>query len=210
MNSTPSEVLRRKWLDALLPEVAFDGWTDAVAEKAAELAGLTQGEQALAAPNGIADLIDAFFDRAAETAKASLEETDMSGLRVPQKVKAGLLAWLDALEPDREAVRRAANRGFLPWQAGSALARTWKTADFVWEAAGDTSEDYNHYTKRGLLAAVVPSIVLYWLDNPPRADLEDRIDRRLAQASGLGRNFGRFAKPLLDLLPASGPNRREA
>ena len=68
MSSTPSETLRFRWLDALLPDVPFDGWTEAAAAVAADRAGLTPGEQALAAPNGISDLIDAFFDRAGQAA----------------------------------------------------------------------------------------------------------------------------------------------
>ena len=64
MSSSPSETLRFRWLDALLPDVPFDGWTDAAAEAAAQRAGLSEGKQALAAPNGISDLIDAFFERA--------------------------------------------------------------------------------------------------------------------------------------------------
>ncbi|HBX93320.1 MAG TPA: COQ9 family protein, partial [Hyphomonas sp.] len=66
MTQTPSEVLRFRWLDAMLPDVPFDGWTEATAARAAKQAGLSEGEQALAAPNGVPDLIDAFFDRAGQ------------------------------------------------------------------------------------------------------------------------------------------------
>ena len=31
----------------------------------------------------------------------------------------------------------------------------WKTADKIWNWAGDTSSDYNYYTKRALLSAVI-------------------------------------------------------
>lgn len=206
MSSTPSEALRFRWLDALLPDVPFDGWTSESVAKAAESAGLTSGEQALAAPNGVVDLIDAFFDRAGETAKAVLKGQDLSCLNVPGKVRAAVLAWLDALSPHREAVRRAAIRGLLPWGVSPALQRTWAVADLVWEAAGDTATDYNRYSKRGLLAAVLPAIVMYWLDDPAPDDLNAYIDRRLAQASGIGRNLGRFAKPLLDVFSISRPN----
>ena len=64
MTVTPSRKLRRRWLDALLPEVAFDGWTEAAAERAANEAGLDEGERALAAPRGVIDLIDGFFEEA--------------------------------------------------------------------------------------------------------------------------------------------------
>ena len=207
MSSTPSETLRFRWLEAMLPDVPFDGWTEAAAAKAADRAGLSEGEQALAAPNGVSDLIDAFFDRAGRTARSALAAQDLSGFNTPARVKAGVRAWLTALEPDREAVRRAAMRGLLPWGAASAVQRTWRIADMVWEEAGDISEDYNRYSKRGLLAAVIPPIILYWLDQPTEEELEAYIDRRLSLASGIGRNIGRFAKPLLDVLPVSRPNR---
>jgi len=206
MTVTPSDKLRRRWLDSLLPEVPFDGWTEAAAARAASAAGLNEGERALAAPRGVVDLIDAFFEAAGQAAKADLAAQDLSGLRVPDKVKAGVLAWLQALAPHREAVRRAVARGMVPWSAGPALQRSWRVADFIWEAAGDTATDYNRYSKRGLLAAALPSIVMYWLDNPSDEDLAAYIDRRLAQASGMGRSAGRILGPLLDVIGSKRPN----
>ena len=198
MTFPPSEILRRRWLAELLPEVAFEGWSEEAARAAAVRAGLTEGEQALAAPQGVANLIDALFDAAEAEARAALAAIDMTAMRVPDKVKRGVLAWLAALEPNREAVRRAASRGFLPWSAGPALQRTWKVADMIWTAAGDASEDYNRYSKRGLLAAVLPAIVLYWADHPAPEDLDGFISRRLANASGLGQRAGRIVKPVLE------------
>jgi ubiquinone biosynthesis protein COQ9 len=198
MTLPPSEILRRRWLAELLPEVAFEGWSEEVARAAAVRAGLTEGEQALAAPQGVINLIDALFDAAEAEARTALAAIDMGAMRVPDKVKRGVLAWLAALEPNREAVRRAASRGFLPWSAGPALQRTWKVADMIWTAAGDASEDYNRYSKRGLLAAVLPAIVLYWADHPAPEDLDGFISRRLANASGLGQRAGRIVKPVLE------------
>jgi ubiquinone biosynthesis protein COQ9 len=198
MAEPPSDLLRRRWLTELLPEVAFEGWTEAAVSAAAVRAGLTQGEQALAAPQGVLNLIDAFFDAAEAAARAELASADLTGLRVPDKVKRSVIAWLDALAPNREAARRAASRGFLPWGAGPALQRTWKVADMIWTAAGDQSDDYNWYSKRALLAGVLPAIVLYWADNPAPEDLDGFISRRLANASGIGQRAGRIVKPVLD------------
>ena len=195
---SPSARLRQRWLAALLPHVPFDGWTDAAVRRAATEAELSAGEQALAAPRGVIDLIDALFDTAEADARTAIGQMDLSGQGVRDKVATGLKAWLAALSPHREAVRRAAAKGFLPWVAGDALQRTWSVADMVWTAIGDTSEDYNKYSKRGLLAATVPLIVLRWLDEEDEARLDAFIHRRLTGAMTVGRLGGRVAGPVLD------------
>ena len=56
----------------------------------------------------------------------------------------------------------------------------------VWDEAGDTSEDYNRYSKRGLLAAVIPPVVMYWLDAPAGEEsLDAIIQRTLNQQFGI-------------------------
>jgi len=198
MTVPPSETLRRRWLAELLEDVVFDGWTEDAARAAAGRAGLSEGEQALAAPQGVLNLIDAFFDEAEAAARQAMASEDLSALRVSSRVKRGLLVWLRALEPNREAVRRAASRAFLPWGAAPALQRAWKVADMIWTAAGDQSADYNRFSKRGLLAAVLPAIVLYWADNPAPEDLDGFIARQLSAASGFGQRAGRIIKPVLE------------
>ncbi|MEM8633965.1 MAG: COQ9 family protein [Pseudomonadota bacterium] len=197
---TPSAGLRARWLDALLPNVPFDGWTDRAAKSAAEAAALTPGEQALAAPRGVIDLIDHLFDTAEEAARDTIKDTKFETVGVRDKVAFGVKAWLSALEPNREAVRKAAARGFLPWVAGGALERTWSVADMVWTAIGDPSEDYNKYSKRGLLAATVPLIVLKWLDEEDDDKMDAYIRARLTGAMRLGQAGGVVAKPVLGIL----------
>ena len=143
MTTPPSKVLRERWLEAMLPHVAFDGWTRASARIAANEAGLTDAEQALAAPGGVLDLINHFFDSAEETLKSSLETANLADLGVRGSVALGVRLWLDALDPHREPVRRAAQRAFVPWRTGPAAGRSWSVADAIWTGIGDTSTDYN-------------------------------------------------------------------
>lgn len=201
MTARPSITLQDKWLQALLPHIQDMGWSEAASTRAAKEAGLHQGEQALAAPNGVKDLIERFFDKAEEDMLDALDHADLSALRTHEKVAAGIKAWLTALEPNREAVKKASARGFVPWNAPDAAKRTWKTADAIWRAAGDTSEDYNRETKRALLSATLPTIVLYWLDNDyTEEELDAFIESRLKGAMKLGQWGSKFAKPGLEFL----------
>lgn len=194
----PSESLRDRWLEAALPLVESEGWTDAVMRRAAEDAGLSEGEQALAAPNGVNDLIDHLFELAADAMLAELATRDIENLRVHERVAAGVRTWLDALEPNKVAVRKAAGRGMLPWGAGAAGRRVWRVADAIWEAAGDTATDYNRQTKRALLSAVIPGIVLRWLAGLEGDALDALIMKRLKQVMKLGQTGAKVFKPLFD------------
>jgi ubiquinone biosynthesis protein COQ9 len=53
----------------------------------------------------------------------------------------------------------------MPQNLPLALRVSWRTADLMWRIAGDTSTDFNHYTKRMTLGAVYGSTLLVWLDD---------------------------------------------
>ena len=199
MAKIPSLELKDQWLEAMLPHVAFDGWTREAADAAAKDAGLSKAEQALAAPGGVLDLINHFFDRAEGALLAGLDAADLSDLGVRAKVALGVKLWLEALEPHREPVRRAAQRAFLPWRTGPAAGRAWSVADAIWTGIGDTSTDYNKYSKRGILAAALPPIVYAWIDGAEGEDLDDVILKHLTRAMKVGQTGGKFFKPLLDV-----------
>lgn len=200
MTVRPSIRLQDKWLDHLLPHVASEGWTEQACNISAREAGMGSEEMSLAAPNGVRDLIERFFDRAEEEMVETLAKDDLSDLRTHEKVAAGIKAWLGALEPHREAVKRASARGFVPWHTPDAARRTWKTADAIWTAAGDTATDYNRETKRGLLSAVLPPIVLYWLDEDHEGhELDAFIEKRLQGAMKLGQTGSKVARPVLEM-----------
>jgi len=196
--TTPSENLRDRWLESLLPLVVERGWTTGSVKHAARQAGLSAGEQALAAPNGVSDLIDHFFDQATDQMLRSLATEDLGTLRTHERVAAGIWAWLQALDLNKSAVRKAAGHGLLPWGAGAAVRRVWSIADAIWEAAGDTATDYNRHTKRALLSAVMPGIVLHWLDQDDPEEVKQFIARRLQSAMKLGQAGGKMIGPILD------------
>lgn len=202
--TTPSAEIRARWLAALLPRVPEEGWTETAARRAAEAAGISAGEQALAAPGGVDDLIGAFFETVEDDARKAIETGALDEMRIHERVAFGVRTWLDTLVPHRAAVERASARGFWPTHAGDAVQRCWSVADMVWDAIGDTSQDYNRYTKRGLLAATIPPIILYWQGEPTSEDLDGFIARRLKTAMQIGQTGGRFVKPFLDLVSGSG------
>lgn len=192
-------------LDAALNHVAFDGWSPATFSAAVRDVGMTEAEAKGFAPRGSVDLAVAYHRRADRAMIDRLKNTDMSGLRFRDKVSTALRYRIEAMD-DREAVRRATTLFSLPNHAAEGARLIWETADHVWTALGDTSDDLNWYSKRATLSAVWASVVLYWLgdDSADQADTIAFIDRRIEDVMRIEKVKGQLrenplTKPLMDL-----------
>jgi ubiquinone biosynthesis protein COQ9 len=177
----PSTRLRERLLDGVLVHAGRLGWGEAGLKAGAQEAGLSEGEVALAAPQGGVDLIDAFADRADQAMARALAGMDIAGMKVRARVRAAVRIRLNQVSDQREAVKRSVSYLALrrPQQAPG-LA--WRTADRIWLAIGDTSTDENYYSKRAILAGVYAATLTRFLnDDTPGAEatwafLDDRID----------------------------------
>ena len=78
-------------------------------------------------------------------------------------------------------MRRGTPLFALPHHAAYGAKLIWGTADAIWTELGDTSEDVNWYTKRGILSGVYSSVVLFWLgdDSTNNQATWDFLDRRI-------------------------------
>ena len=192
-------------LDAALAHVAFDGWSDETFAAGAEDAGLSLADARGLAPRGALDLAMAYHRRGDREMVTRMENVDLGGMRYSERVAAALKFRIDVMT-DREAVRRATTLFALPMHAADGAKLVWETADHIWTALGDTSEDGNWYTKRATLSAVWGSVVLYWLgdDSPDYGKTSDFIDRRIENVMQIETLKGRMqqnplTKPLMEL-----------
>ncbi len=158
--------LRDRVIAAGLVHVPFDGWSKKAFEAGArdldpkgDVAALVRR----AFPGGLSDAADHFADWSDRRMLAELAKRDLAAMRVRDRVMTGVRVRLELNAPHREAIRRMLSFLALPMNAPLAARMTWRTCDYIWYAAGDRAADFNHYTKRGLLAPVYSSTVLYWL-----------------------------------------------
>lgn len=172
--------VRRDLLAAALTHVPFDGWSEVSLRKAAEDCGVDIGQAHLAFPR-ITDLVCAFIQMADQAMLANLETQDLPSMRVRERIAAAVQARIEAVMQYREAERRAVAFMALPGNAVEGLKSLQNTVDLMWRAAGDTSTDFNFYTKRFILAGVYTSTLLYWLSDVSEdyAETWSFLDRRI-------------------------------
>jgi len=181
-------------LQAILPEVPFDGWTSVALRKAVERVGLDPLELASLCPGGPRDLVAAFSHWADRETLRALEPLDLASMKVRERIATGVRTRLAILAPHREAVRRALSLLAAPQNVPLGMRLLYDAVDAIWYAAGDTATDFNFYTKRGLLAGVYAATTLYWLDDRSPGGVETHafLDRRLADAMAIPRLSGRI------------------
>jgi len=132
-------------------------------------------------PRGAVDLAVAYHEEGDAKMRDRLAAEDLSQLRFRDRVATAVRYRLEAVT-DKEAVRRGAALFALPVYAAEGAKLIWGTADQIWDALGDTSDDVNWYTKRASLSGVYSATVLYWLgdDSPDSAATWAFLDRRIA------------------------------
>ena len=148
-------------LQAALPHVAFDGWSEATLQAAITDSGVVPALARALYPRGGVDLAVAYHRAGDAAMRDALGARDLTVLRFRDRVALAIRLRLEAA--DKELVRRGSTLFALPQHALEGAGLIWSTADAIWTALGDTSRDINWYSKRTSLSAVYGATVLFWL-----------------------------------------------
>ncbi len=171
---------------ALAPEIAraavFDGWSDAALASAADMTGTDPALARLVFPGGAMDMIAAFVESVDAAMLARFADSSLDAMKIREGITALVWFRLDSLLGMEEAISRALAIQAMPQNAARALKLGWHSADVMWRLAGDTATDYNHYTKRAILAGIYAAALAVYVNDESegkadsRAFLARRID----------------------------------
>jgi ubiquinone biosynthesis protein COQ9 len=178
---SPLEQLRRRLALAVGENAVFDGWTREAVDSAAAQLGIDPTQARLAMPKTQPAMIDVYIQEVDRALEAYFTPERLAPLKIREKIRALVWRRLEIQSPAREALRRGLAILAMPQNLPLATRIGWRTADLMWRIAGDTSTDFNHYTKRLTLGAVYGSTLVAWLDDESDgyADTAAFLDRRI-------------------------------
>ncbi|MBA3669862.1 MAG: COQ9 family protein [Sphingomonas sp.] len=178
---SPLEALRHRLALPLGDNAVFDGWTKAAVDSAAARLGIDPAQARLAMPKSAAGKIHCYIDGIDRALEAWAADNDVATLKIRAQIRTLLWQRLQLMMPAREAVRSALSTLAMPQNLALAASASWRSVDRMWRLAGDTSTDFNHYTKRMTLGAVYASTLLVWLDDQSLDQTETAafLDRRI-------------------------------
>ena len=178
---SPLEILRRRLALAVGDNAVFDGWTRAAVDAAADQVGIDRAQARLAIPKSAAGMVDCYVQGVDRALEEQLTPDALRALKIRERIRTLIWTRLEIMGPAREAVRRATAVLAMPHNLPLGARIGWRSADLKWRLAGDTSTDFNHYTKRLTLGAVYASTLLVWLDDDSEGWTETAafLDRRI-------------------------------
>ena len=178
---SPLEQIRQRLALAVGENAVFDGWTRSAVVSAAGRLEVDPAQARLAVPKDKAGMVDLYIQGVDRALAEQLPPKTLAAMKIRERIRALVWKRLEIMEPAREAVRSALSILAMPQNVPLGLRIGWRTADRMWRLAGDTSTDFNHYTKRMTLGAVYGSTLLVWLDDKSEGWSETAafLDRRI-------------------------------
>lgn len=183
--------------EKLLEALAFDRLSFTLLREIASEMDLPASYIEARFPDGCESAAKALSNHFTAQMMSRLSALDKDNLKIRERILESVMARFEVMEPHREAVRQLAIYWSRPTRILSGGGVLWDVADTMWVWAGDTSKDYNHYTKRGLLSGVLSSSMLFWLQLPE--DHADKLGttrafvaRRIENVLKIGTFVGRF------------------
>ncbi len=190
------EEAREAILQKLLDSAPFDGWTAAGLTRAGKAAEASTNTLNLAFPKGVLDALEYHSQRADAAMLARLEEYDLSTMKIREKITLAVRLRIEAISNDKDAIRRAAHTLALPMNAATGMRITYATVDAIWRGIGDTSTDFNFYSKRAILAGVYGTTLMRWFEDhsDSASDTWAFLDRRIENVMGIEKVKARVRK----------------
>lgn len=172
----------RLHLAPLIADAAvFDGWSEAALAEAARNAGVDRDVARLAFKGGAMAMIGAWIEGIDAAMADALPAEKLATMKIRERIRALVQFRLDAVAGREEALRRALAIMAMPQNVPTALKTGWHSADVMWRLAGDTATDWNHYSKRAILASLYGATLAVFLDDDSdgKAETAAFLDRRI-------------------------------
>ncbi len=178
--------LRLALAPAIADSAVFDGWGDAALEMAADQMDADRDVARLAFKPAFGgsramEMICAWIEAIDLSMAAAMPPEELAKLKIRDRITVLVQYRLDAVAGQEEALRRALAIMAMPQNAMRALKLGWSSADVMWRLAGDTATDYNHYTKRAILASIYAATLAVYLEDESEGRVDTRafLDRRI-------------------------------
>lgn len=191
-----NEEIKLKIIDQWLSDIPFEGINTSSLEQSALNAGYNKDTVSAIFPYKIQNALQYLSEHFDNQMLKTLNDLDTEHLSIRDKIKTAAMIRIKMMNEHKEAYKTITAYWVNPVRTIKAKKIIWNTADKIWNWAGDTSTDYNHYTKRGILSAVLGATYAYWVAKEDKTleKTESFLYRGLEKSVKFGTMVGKVIK----------------
>ena len=134
-------------------------------------------------PNGNKDLLEYSLDQLNIELQEYCKSIDLIRLPLHKRIRKILLSKIEIMNKEKNFYKKIFLKSLLPTKTISLSKQLYKSIDQIWYLAGDTSVDFNFYTKRLILAGIYSRVVLFFFNNNNQNELENLLDLNLKRVA---------------------------
>ena len=144
---------------------------------------LDLNETELLFPEGNVDLIKFALDKLNSDLEVYCKKIDLIRLPTHKRIKKILLSKIFLMNKEKLFYKTIFLNLLIPKRYFSLPKQLYKSVDQIWFISGDSSVDFNFYTKRLILSGIYSRIMLFFFNNDDQVGLEKILDEDLKRVS---------------------------
>ena len=186
MKKNQNNYLLKKRLEILKFAKVFvseKGLTHNILEKISKKYGLDINESELLFPEGNNELIKFTLEQLNNELEEYCRQIDLIRLPVHKRIRKVLLSKIYLMNKNKLFYKSIFLNLLIPKKKFSLPVQLYKSVDQIWFIAGDSSTDFNFYTKRVILSVIYSRIMLFFFNNNNQEELENILDESLLKVS---------------------------
>jgi ubiquinone biosynthesis protein COQ9 len=154
-----------KLANLFIQEVPKFGWSRETLLHCAKKQKLSTPNLALMFPSFEYDVLKYLIAQNNSLVEKNYNSFNNSRLKTRDKIKTIMELKFDSNAYLKDALPEMLKFLLRPGNIFMSIKMLHQNSDFIWKLAGDKSNDFNYYSKRGLLSMVYLATLIYWLND---------------------------------------------
>ena len=177
--------IRHQILEDAKPVIKNYGWNENLFKKISENSKYTLDDIQVLFSKGYLDLMQLYFDEVNIQMTRESKKINLLRLRIHERIREIIILRLKIMSNNKIIASKTFFHLLLPQNYKISIKNIYKTSDQIWFLAGDTSTDFNFYSKRIILSSVYSATLIHFFNNNNFEETLAILNKQLKKVSNI-------------------------
>ena len=175
--------IRNEILSDAKDYVIKHGWNEEMFSKVAKNSKYDTAVVLSLFPEGYLSLIQVYLDEINTKMTDESKKLNLIRFKVHERIRELCILRFKIMIKEKKIVCKTFLHLLLPNNYSFSLKNLYKTVDQIWYLAGDSSTDFNFYSKRAILASIYLTTILHFINNENLEETIILLNKQLKKVS---------------------------